>query len=167
MSDRKYKPRTSKKRKFCGNQHTRKSKTPRSSLTEQDIQINSVLSDQETSIDLDLDLDVSSVSNSVSTPNLSRSEKKLGLNFDDTINDSSDDSDSENVHSSDYNNFGNRIIDISILRNQIADQLRCRYCNGKVELQEVNRQGLGSTLQGISGGPAPLIQNGNRFHGNQ
>ena len=43
MSDRKYKPRTSKKRKFCGNQHTRKSKTPRSSLTEQDIQINSVL----------------------------------------------------------------------------------------------------------------------------
>ena len=78
---------------------------------------------------------------------MSRSEKKLGLNFDDTINDSSDDSDSENVHSSDYNNFGNRIIDISILRNQIADQLRCRYCNGKVELQEVNRQGLGSTLQ--------------------
>ena len=45
MSDRKYKPRTSKKRKFSGNQHTRKSKTPRSSLTEQGIQINSVLSD--------------------------------------------------------------------------------------------------------------------------
>ena len=145
MSDRKYKPRTSKKRKFCGNQHTRKSKTPSSSLTEQDIQINSVLSDQETSIDLDLD--VSSVFNSVSTPNLSRSEKKLGLSFNDTINDSSDDSDSENVHSIDYNNFGNRIIDISILRNQIVDQLRCRYCNGKLELQEVNRQGRGSTLQ--------------------
>ena len=129
MLDRKYKPRTSKKRKFCENQHTRKSKTPRSSLTEQDIQINSVLSDQDTSIDLDLDVDLSFVSNSVSrsTLNLSRSEKKLGLNFDDTINDSSDDSDSENVHSRDYNNFGNRIIDISILRNQIADQLRCRY----------------------------------------
>ena len=68
-------------------------------------------------LDLDLDVDLSSVSNSVSrsTPNLSGSKKKLGLNFDDTINESIDDSDSENVHSRDYNNFGNRIIDISAL----------------------------------------------------
>ncbi|KAK3777265.1 hypothetical protein RRG08_013467 [Elysia crispata] len=148
MSDRKHKPRVVKKRKFCGNRYTRKSKTPRSSLF--DTQSSTVVSDPETSIDLELDSqDRSTNSDSISqTLVLSRSEKKLGLDLDldDTVSQSSD-SDSENIDSTDYDSFGNRIIDFSILKEEIEGQLRCRFCNGKVELREVNRQGLGSTLQ--------------------
>lgn len=41
---------------------------------------------------------------------------------------------------------GNRTVDMTILSNNIAEQLVCKFCHGRVTLIEVNRQGLDSEL---------------------
>ncbi|GFN85806.1 hypothetical protein PoB_001231200 [Plakobranchus ocellatus] len=151
MSDKKYKPRYPKKRKFCGNRYSKKDKIAKVDV-DLDLSSNDVLDIVDQNVDLDLDEEVESAPKQSATPPLSRTEQKLDLNIAE-LGDSDNDSRSSSCNDEETDLIeaeevsGNRIIDLKILHDNISTHLSCKYCHSTVKLVESNRQGLGSMLQ--------------------
>ena len=84
------------------------------------------------------------------TPSASRSELKLSLvqSSDDSSSDDSEVSDCDQEENcEDQSLSGSRIIDMTILSDNIKSQLVRKLCKGNVQLKEFKSRGLGSTLQ--------------------
>lgn len=140
-----------KKRSFCGNRHTKRSRNELESALDC---AESRPNDRETSVEL-LDSGDHEISKTLVRPKPTRTEQKLSELY--SISDTDSDSDKENQDSDtdseeegtctnlfDSQPEGFRFIDIEILNQNISDQLCCKYCKRKVTLCEVSRKGLGS-----------------------
>ncbi len=120
------------------------------------VKVMSMLTDTHTPESECPDLDSVSVSDTnttptpMPTPSASRSELKLSLvqSSDDSSSDDSEVSDCDQEENcEDQSLSGSRIIDMTILSDNIKSQLVCKLCKGNVQLKEFKSQGLGSTLQ--------------------
>ena len=144
-TDKKYGTSRSRKRKFGGNQYTKKPDGI------------DLLSDVSIGHDEDNDEEGPSTSKSATA---TRSKQKVEHDIFSEIFEFSDKSDSENddcescIDGEEEDELcdeiespnGNRIIDMTLLCNNIASNLVCRHCQHDVKLIETARKGLASTL---------------------
>lgn len=116
--------------------------------------------DEPREVDLDLDLgeetpssskasasvDKENPSHPENVPTSSRSKMKLKCLYGQALESDSSDSETDEVNSDNLEG-GFRIIDLSILQEQILSDLVCRHCHSTTRLVEEKRSGLGSIFR--------------------
>lgn len=150
-SDRKYRKKTIKKRKFCGNQHTKAAKKVKISDEAVELEVDRPTRNGESDIRSTIPVVVNENKAPISNATPTTSEKKLKLMYSVLEESVSQNVDSFDTHSdsdaaAELFTEGHRIIDINILSNNIASSLKCAFCGKSVVLVEVECQGLGSML---------------------
>ena len=142
------------KRKFHGNQHSPGHSKAKKVCVDQSV--TSELHDSVIECVQD-DMQLSGEPSCIAKNTPTTSEKKLlfmysVMNEEDSVTEEKQnmngdsDNDDDVIVSVDSTPVGNRIIDMTILSDNITSQLVCRFCHGTVSLFEVKRQGLDSEI---------------------